>query len=216
MMATALLNPELTWPEHAARSADPDALSAILMPGINLAIWERKVAPEVPDVKTLAEINDISLTAEADQVGAAMILALKEAGYPAEVIGPLTADIAAHANRLAQLLVCDTLAIRLEVIETDACRRFHADYVSARLILTYVGPGTQWLDNVAAIRLRNGAAVETLDVRNVSAGQIALFKGRKWSPDGAIVHRSPPIADTGQRRLVLVIDPALDAQIPHE
>jgi len=216
MMATALLNPELTWPEHAARSADPDALSAILMPGINLAIWERKVAPEVPDVKTLAEINDISLTAEADQVGAAMILALKEAGYPAEVIGPLTADIAAHANRLAQLLVCDTLAIRLEVIETDACRRFHADYVSVRLILTYVGPGTQWLDNVAAIRLRNGAAVETLDVRNVSAGQIALFKGRKWSPDGAIVHRSPPIADTGQRRLVLVIDPALDAQIPHE
>lgn len=216
MMATALLNPELTWPEHAARSADPDALSAILMPGINLAIWERKVAPEVPDVKTLAEINDISLTAEADQVGAAMILALKEAGYPAEVIGPLTADIAAHANRLAQLLVCDTLAIRLEVIETDACRRFHADYVSARLILTYVGPGTQWLDNVAAIRLRNGAAVETLDVRNVSAGQIALFKGRKWSPDGAIVHRSPPIADTGQRRLVLVIDPVLDAQIPHE
>ena len=216
MMATALLNPELTWPEHAARSADLDALSAILMPGINLAIWERKVAPEVPDVKTLAEINDISLTAEADQVGAAMILALKEAGYPAEVIGPLTADIAAHANRLAQLLVCDTLAIRLEVIETDACRRFHADYVSVRLILTYVGPGTQWLDNVAAIRLRNGAAVETLDVRNVLAGQIALFKGRKWSPDGAIVHRSPPIADTGQRRLVLVIDPALDAQIPHE
>jgi len=216
MMATALLNPELTWPEHAARSADPDALSAILMPGINLAIWERKVAPKVPDVKTLAEINDISLTAEADQVGAAMILALKEAGYPAEVIGPLTADIAAHANRLAQLLVCETLAIRLEVIETDACRRFHADYVSVRLILTYVGPGTQWLDNVAAIRLRNGAAVETLDVRNVSAGQIALFKGRKWSPDGAIVHRSPPIADTGQRRLVLVIDPALDAQIPHE
>jgi len=216
MMATALLNPELTWPEHAARSADPDALSAILMPGINLAIWERKVAPEVPDVKTLAEINDISLTAEADQVGAAMIVALKEAGYPAEVIGPLTADIAAHANRLAQLLVCDTLAIRLEVIETDACRRFHADYVSVRLILTYVGPGTQWLDNVAAIRLRNGAAVETLDVRNVSAGQIALFKGRKWSPDGAIVHRSPPIADTGQRRLVLVIDPVLDAQIPHE
>ena len=216
MMATALLNPELTWPEHAARSADPDALSAILMPGISLAIWERKVAPEVPDVKTLAEINDISLTAEADQVGAAMILALKEAGYPAEVIGPLTADIAAHANRLAQLLVCDTLAIRLEVIETDACRRFHADYVSVRLILTYVGPGTQWLDNVAAIRLRNGAVVETLDVRNVSAGQIALFKGRKWSPDGAIVHRSPPIADTGQRRLVLVIDPAPDAQIPHE
>jgi len=216
MMATALLNPELTWPEHAARSADPDALSAILMPGISLAIWERKVAPEVPDVKTLAEINDISLTAEADQVGAAMILALKEAGYPAEVIGPLTADIAAHANRLAQLLVCDTLAIRLEVIETDACRRFHADYVSVRLILTYVGPGTQWLDNVAAIRLRNGAVVETLDVRNVSAGQIALFKGRKWSPDGAIVHRSPPIADTGQRRLVLVIDPILDAQIPHE
>ena len=38
----------------------------------------------------------------------------------------------------------------LEVVRTDSCRKFHADYVTARLITTYLGEGTQWLDEADA------------------------------------------------------------------
>jgi hypothetical protein len=44
-------------------------------------------------------------------------------------------------------------------------------------------------------------------VRQLLAGEVALFKGRLLT-DSPIIHRSPPIAGTGQRRLVLVINPA--------
>ena len=97
---------------------------------------------------------------------------------------------------------------------SDGSGTFHADYVSLRLILTYAGPGTQWLDQGDAARLHDGAAIETLCVRAIPTGDVALFKGRKWARDAPIIHRSPPIADTGQRRLVLVIDPAPNAPMP--
>jgi len=99
------------------------------------------------------------------------------------------------------------VAIRLEVIETNACRKFHADHVTARLICSYAGPGTQWIDDRDAMALAGGADPATLTVRQVATGDVALFKGHDRS-ETPIVHRSPPIAGTGTRRLVLVIDPA--------
>lgn len=214
-MATILRDGATGWPEHVVCSTGPEALAAILLPHVNLAIWDRAAMPAVPDAEMLAEIEDITLTVEAARALPTMTDAMVAAGYPEAFIAPLANDIAAHAERLAQLLDRDTLAIRLEVVETDACRRFHSDYVTARLILTYAGPGTQWLDNADAARLCEGVAAEALEPRALAPGQIALFKGREWSATGAIVHRSPPIAGTGQRRLVLVIDPAADAPVPH-
>jgi hypothetical protein len=35
-----------------------------------------------------------------------------------------------------------------------------------------------------------------------------MFKGHGWAPEAPIIHRSPPIAGTGQQRLVLVLNPA--------
>lgn len=214
-MATVLRDRATGWPEHVICSTDPEALAAILLPHVNLAIWDRAPMPPVPDAETLAEIDDITLTAEAARALPTVAEAMADAGYPEAMIGPLASDIAAHAERLSELLDRDTVAIRLEIVETDACRRFHSDYVTARLILTYSGPGTQWLDNADAARLREGVAAEALNPRALAPGQIALFKGREWSATSAIVHRSPPIAGTGQRRLVLVIDPAPDAPVPH-
>jgi hypothetical protein len=79
--------------------------------------------------------------------------------------------------------------------------------VSLRLITSYAGPGSQWLSNEDAAALAGGADAEQLDVRQLLAGEVALFKGRLRT-DTPIIHRSPPIAGTNQKRLVLVINPA--------
>lgn len=197
-----------SWPAHAVRSATPDMLGAILMPHINLAIWERDDPPEVPDPALLDEIDDIDFTGSTGEMSDLAREALEAAGYPATCLDPLARDIARNAARLAELLDRETVTVRLEMIETDACRRFHADYVSVRLIATLAGPGTQWLDADDAALLQAGTAPTALAVREIATGHVALFKGREWAPGSAIVHRSPPIADTGVRRLVLVIDPA--------
>lgn len=213
-MATLLQANADQWPDHAKRCDDPASLAAILMPHFNLVVWTCPDRPAVPDADMLGEIDDIERTVAANRAAPALVEALDAAGYPAEMIGALARDIAAHAARLADLVDRDNVAIRLEIVETDACKKFHADYVSLRLILTYAGPGTQWLDQGDAARLHDGAAIETLCVRAIPTGDVALFKGRKWARDAPIIHRSPPIADTGQRRLVLVIDPAPNAPMP--
>ncbi|WP_137862190.1 MULTISPECIES: DUF1826 domain-containing protein [unclassified Sphingomonas] len=87
-------------------------------------------------------------------------------------------------------------------------RRFHADYVRARLITTYAGPGTQWLDALTARRLDAGIPPRRAEIRQLRTGQVGIFKGHDWPTTTPILHRSPPIARAGKARLLLVVDPA--------
>lgn len=190
-------------PAHAHLATQEQALDAILADTVNLAVWQRRNAPVV-DADDLDTVADVAVVLTIDD-DAAIPDALAAAGYADALAATLARDIADRAGRFAALLALDRVAIRLEVVETDACRRFHADYVAVRLICTYAGPGTQWLANDDALAL--AAGVEPTTIRSIETGDVALFKGRDRS-DTPIVHRSPPIMGTGTRRLVLVIDPA--------
>lgn len=182
--------------DHAvAIGADPASLEDIVRRDTALAIWRRPV-PEplraLLDTLDLATIDDLSVVPDA----AGIAIALRDAGYPGAVVPALAADIDLLARRQAALAGEDRLALRLEVIETDACRRFHADYITLRLLCTYVGPGTEW----------HRAEVPG-QVERVPTGAAAVFKGRLLLDPPVVLHRSPPISATGEQRLVLVIDP---------
>ena len=97
------------------------------------------------------------------------------------------------------------IELRLEVVRTDSCRKFHADYVSARLITTYVGAGTDWLDDAEAAHL--AASGEPRRINRMAAFDVGLFKG-KLATERPAIHRSPPIAGTGAKRLLLVLNPS--------
>jgi hypothetical protein len=126
----------------------------------------------------------------------ALAEALDVCGYGATRCS-LVEELAEPAGRFARIMTCDTLRIRLQLVEDDACKRFHRDHVSARLLLTLLGPATQWVDRSEA----SSAAIHQL-----ATGDVAVVKGNRWSPDGTIQHRSPPIAGTGIQRLVVTID----------
>jgi hypothetical protein len=198
-------------PDHVRSGPDRETLSAVLMQGVNLAIWERAKRPTLPD--DLASVEDIEKAIALDHAEQELQSALIETGYPPQQIGEWTAVLSDYARLLGDLADCAQVSVRLEVIDSDACRKFHCDYVTLRLIVTLAGPGTQWLDNGDALRLYAGDDLATLRIRDIATGHVALFKGREWAPDDAIVHRSPPIAGSGQQRLVLVIDPAPDKPV---
>ncbi len=189
------------FPDHVRLVGRFDDLAAIRLPGVNLTIWQRDGTPVVDD---LDAVDDVAVTLAVDALSVGVPAALHMAGYDDAALGR---DIVDLATQFAVLMDTTAVAIRLEVIETDACRKFHADHVTARLICSYAGPGTQWIDDRDAMALAGGADPATLTVRQVATGDVALFKGRGWSEDAPIVHRSPPVAATGKRRLVLVIDP---------
>lgn len=113
----------------------------------------------------------------------------------------LEQDIATLASTFASLMETDYLRLRLAAVTTNACRRFHVDTITGRLVCTYRGTGTQY---GISDRGDDPQAIFT-----VATGSPILMRGKLWPafPDHGVVHRSPPIEGSGETRLVLVLDP---------
>jgi hypothetical protein len=191
---------------HAIHVSCPADLCRILSPETALAVWRRNLAADVGSELTglkLDEVDDMLFACEIDALATALPGATEQAGYPD--LPALTADIALLARQHAAIAGNARVRIRLEVVETDACRKFHSDYVTLRAITTYLGQGTQWTEAEGRDRAGLPGGPE---IRQLRTGEVGMFKGRLWQETSAILHRSPPIGNTGARRLVLVIDPA--------
>jgi hypothetical protein len=194
--------------DHVAMADDPAILGAITEPAVTLSVWTRAVPAEVgPAAARIAARAFAGLRVTLALDGLADTLPDELAGAGVEEPA-LAADILDLARLFADAMRAPALDIRLDRITNDACRKFHADYVTARLITTYHGPATQWLDQRDAAALAAGAEIDGLAVRDLAAGDVACLKGRTAAGDAAIIHRSPPIAGTGAARLVLVLNPA--------
>lgn len=116
----------------------------------------------------------------------------------------LVDDIATLADIFHAIMPSPFLRVRLSAIANDACSRFHKDAVTARLICTYRGPGSQYGNS------HDGSDPRTVcDVPNDAP---ILLRGKRWPErrTSRLLHRSPPIAGTGTTRLVLVLDPITD------
>lgn len=132
----------------------------------------------------------------------------------------LADDVAALARSFCSTLDARMCSARLEVVTRDACRRFHHDFVSLRLLCTYAGPGTEWLEasNVDATALGAlGGDPEQANQRIVrdrsrvlraEAMDVLWLKGASYPGHSGIgaVHRSPSAASLGTPRLVLKLD----------
>ncbi|AMN52652.1 hypothetical protein ACP90_09715 [Labrenzia sp. CP4] len=185
---------------------DPDILADIRDPGIAAAIWRRTPDPEfqkwmnalpkgnLPDLRTVVPVH----LAEA-----AVRAACESHGIPAcRETDMLASDVGALALMLAKTLTVRLLRLRLDVSDDVMCPKFHLDNVRARLLCTYRGPGTEYVpENVAE---------ETVRIRQVPLGGVAVFRGRQWScgERTALLHWSPAATPAGGPRLLLVIDPA--------
>jgi hypothetical protein len=191
-----------------ARWSDkPDVLAEIRDADCNLAIWERAPLAEFAPL-THGTPQDLRFTCDAAALPALLGAGLAQHGYggtPA-LHRALIADAALLAERFCAAMELATFELRLEVVRTDSCRKFHADYVTARLITTYVGEGTDWLDEADAARVAAGQQPER--IHRLAPFDVGLFKG-KLASDHPAIHRSPPISETeGGARLLLVLNPA--------
>ncbi|WP_299210264.1 DUF1826 domain-containing protein [uncultured Tateyamaria sp.] len=184
---------------------DPESLDTFLKPGCAAAIWRRQIPPSVqgwlnaldPDVLPRGRVM-LPTSAVAETVGHLFDMS----GLPS---GPerdwLQADISLLADTFADVMSTTLLRLRLDVVTTNACRKFHIDAVTARLVCTYRGTGTQY-----GVSPRGNAPGR---VFTVPTGAPILLRGTLWpeQPSSGLLHRSPPIEGTGETRLVLVLDP---------
>lgn len=195
-------------PVLSARAAmlgsDAAILEDIRREACNLAIWERKLTADFAPL-VQGTPRDLRFDAGQEELPALLTAALGENAYAAPHLHAVLADdVALLAQHYCKVLGLARLEVRLEVVTTDSCRKFHADYVSARLITTYVGPGTDWLDPPEAEAVARG--VQPRRINRMKTGDVGLFKGKLATLHPAI-HRSPPISQSGEKRLLLVLNP---------
>ena len=119
--------------------------------------------------------------------------------YP-DSIG-LINDMVRITDQFVDVMSSPFLQVRVERVTDNSCRKFHVDYLSARLVCTYRGKGTQY-----GFSASDAQPERIFDVPTSSP---MLMRGRHWptAPRSNLLHRSPPIEGSGERRLLLVLDP---------
>ncbi len=185
-------------------------LSEILRPECAAAIWWRPalsgVQPWLASL-TVEELPRTRMIVGSDGVSEAVQQVFAASGSPdCAGRGLVVADIAMLSNNFAELMGAKFLRLRLDVVTTNACHKFHVDALTARLICTYKGTGTQYGFGVSG--------VEPEDIFTLPTDVPIVLRGTKWPehPSAGLRHRSPPIEGTGETRLVLVLDPVTDRE----
>ena len=195
---------------------DIQVLGEVLHDGVNLAVWQRRLPAQIADFAEalLAQGEPLaqSITLELAQPDSEPNLAGLVAQY-ADLPGQAAflADVAWLVRAYACLLDARRIGLRLRALDKAMCPRFHVDHVPLRLITSYAGVGSDWLEEGAMPRSGLGqAGAEPQDARliqRLGAGHVALAKGEKWQGNEGhgLIHRSPQ-PPAGQRRLLLTLD----------
>jgi len=107
-----------------------------------------------------------------------------------EEVGPVIAQTLPSAEQVV---------IKLEIFAEDVCSRWHQDYYTCRAIITYNGPGTDYVQhsNVNFWEMEHCGNNECIlhdksKVYCANAGDVFLMKGKHY-PGGVngLVHKSP-------------------------
>ena len=190
----------------------PECLTAILRDEVNLAIWKR----------SLPDACAGFARAFAREAGAfERFLGIRPGeridpilpGWAVELSGAQAwlADVSHTIDMFQCLFEPAAIGIRVHVLSDTMCPRFHTDRVPVRLLVTYAGPGTEWLPERYVIRGDTNKPLPDQPahgeaIRSIATGAVSLLKGEAWigNEGRGLVHRSP--APGPEPRLVLGLD----------
>ena len=188
----------------------PENLNILATQDCAAAIWQRQHLPDfqtwidglnpdiLPSVRLIKEPQDVA-TVLSEICDTSSVIDRAHWQY-------LIKDIAELSHLFCDLMAAPYMRLRLESITSNACRKFHIDAITARLVCTYRGTGTQFGIS------QDGAEPER--IFTVPTGTPILLRGTLWpeQPRSGLLHRSPPIEESGETRLVLVLDPIFDLE----
>ena len=94
----------------------------------------------------------------------------------------------------------------MEWIYSDACWKFHRDFVDFRLLTTYVGKTTEWVDKPFGEQALEKQRAYNGPINRLNPHDVAIFTGCRQNQKDGIVHRSPQLRDRDQPRLFLCLN----------
>ena len=186
-------------------------LVEIFEPGVQVCVWQRDMDAAVSQYLARLERTGALQTIETLSAAGRPRLTCLPAGPGRDA---LIDDVSLLWEILCDLLGCPAVGLRLAQLGHAMCPGWHIDRVGIRLICTYQGPGTQWLDDQGIDRCDlsltprgDGAFIQA------TAGEVVLLKGALWQGNERLgaLHRSPEIAAGAGARTLVTLDPLWQA-----
>jgi hypothetical protein len=220
---TAQIKPTEQLHRRAAKERNANVLPHIYDQSTNIVIWQRDLEQVLTNaVKTLISTNAIKpleLAVSPDDAFDKLVTALKPDDNNRDETDALCEDIALLVEMFCCLFDLKRAGLRLKILDKPMCPRFHVDKIPCRLVTTYQGVATQWLNHSDVDRSKlgtgnlgkpdeeSGLFKSLNNINQLNQGDVALLKGEYWDEnEGAgLVHRSPPVAENEQR-LLLTLD----------
>ncbi len=194
-----------------------DQREGILQDDVNLFCWKRPIDPEVDkflDLLVAGPALKIQQNVSLESIDDDMLAFEKGLENYVGHSAAFVEDVKMLAGDFLNYSPEGQGTLHLRLVENNACTKFHLDGYNLRLFTTYRGRGTEWLPEKAVNR--NGLGRSNHDivkdpesVRNMVSFEVAILKGEipnKINKTKGIVHRSPAIAGTGEKRVILRID----------
>ena len=194
-------------------------LTEIYQPKHNIAIWQRTLPTVMTDAinDMLQTRKSLALVQRVSPDNAAEYIRDKLEGEACA--GRLSEDVALIVDMFCCLFDVEEAGLRLTMLDSAMCPKFHVDQIPCRLVTTYTGIATQWLESKDIDRSKLGRASvgiaddlsglfdNDLAIKQMQAGDVGLLKGSGWKGnEGAgLVHRSPGLM-LNERRLLLTLD----------
>ena len=217
-------NPQTLFSTHHAHafwSDDLADLATIYEPDINVCLVKRQISPVIDRFvhSLLASPLDVAFVENIEPPLFDFLRLISKAehlpGY-----GEFCQDVALLTAAFSDLFGLKRVGLRLRTLDHAMCPRFHVDSVTCRLVCTYGGAGTEWLEDAYIDRKKLGRASAGLKdehsglildadaVYQMQAYAVGLLKGSAWegNEQQGAVHRSPRISPTLPRRLLLTMD----------
>ena len=189
----------------------PSALESIHQQDVNIAIYERDTSKLKAEIDSLLEQNiERRAKGDIDTILGEITQAIKP-----EKHSLIIEDIKALLHLFQEVSQAKSIRLLLATVNVNMCRKFHTDVNDMRMLCTYSGPGTLWLkedninrDAMNAAGLNEAIVLDQDKIQQVETGAAILLKGALYPKEGtrAVVHRSPTIEESGQKRLLLRID----------
>lgn len=181
-----------------AASKSAEVLTEIYDEYCNIAVWHRGVSRE-----TKQDLNALLSSKQSLELREIVSPAQAQAELNKHKLGAhLCQDISELVDMFCCLFDLSRAGLRLKLLNHSMCPKFHIDQVPCRLVHSYCGPGTQWL-NAGDISCATDYKPQA--VNQIQTGDVALLKGNAWEDSGtsALIHRSP---NTNEQRLLLTLD----------
>ena len=205
--------------DHVHFADDPNDLQRICEKGINLAIYRRKPGSALHRaVQALANSDfknlGLSIDTSEDYKKILNLHLSKWTFLNLQEIETLVEDIVLFSSIFSQVCKSNSINLYLKSVSDDSCRKFHVDGYAFRLFCCYRGPGTEWTynNNVNRKYLGLGENEQIIKdqkrIERLEPFDVAILKGElpTLRTGNGIVHRSPPIEEKNEKRLILRLD----------